>query len=142
MLKAVTDRFFVAGQLPPAALTDAAQRGVTTVINNRPDGEAADQPSSDEMAKAAAALGLAYHHIPVTAQGISQAMLDETNQVLTDAPGNVLAFCRSGTRSITLWAFARATAGEDPDSLVDAAAAAGYDLSPMARQLAQLAGKG
>jgi uncharacterized protein (TIGR01244 family) len=43
----------------------------------------------------------------------------------------VLAFCRSGTRSTFLWALARAERGADAEALVAAAAAAGYDLTPI-----------
>ena len=40
-----------------------------------------------------------------------------------------MAFCRSGTRSITAWAVGRALAGDDRHQLAELAAAAGYDLS-------------
>jgi uncharacterized protein (TIGR01244 family) len=50
---------------------------------------------------------------------------------LTGAEGDVLLFCRSGTRSTYLWALARARHGADADDLVSQAAEAGYDLSPI-----------
>ena len=59
---------------------------------------------------------------------------------LAQTPGPHLAYCRSGTRSITLWAMARAKAGADPDALVKAAADAGYDLSGARATLAALGG--
>jgi uncharacterized protein (TIGR01244 family) len=45
------------------------------------------------------------------------------------ADGPVLAFCRSGTRSITAWALGQAQDGRDPAELARLAAIAGYDLS-------------
>jgi uncharacterized protein (TIGR01244 family) len=42
----------------------------------------------------------------------------------------VLAFCRSGTRSITAWALGEADMGRDRMELVRLASAAGYDLGP------------
>ena len=40
----------------------------------------------------------------------------------------MLAFCRSGTRSTTLWALAQAGGG-NADAVITAAAQAGYDVS-------------
>jgi uncharacterized protein (TIGR01244 family) len=50
---------------------------------------------------------------------------------LADSSGEVLAYCRSGTRSCLLWALAEARAGGDPDALTNMAAKAGYDLGPV-----------
>jgi uncharacterized protein (TIGR01244 family) len=49
---------------------------------------------------------------------------------LSEAEGPVLAFCRSGTRSIITWAVGQAVAGErSRDELVRWGRDAGYDLS-------------
>jgi uncharacterized protein (TIGR01244 family) len=45
--------------------------------------------------------------------------------------GELLAFCRSGTRSTFLWALARSAQGVPAEELAEAAAAAGYDLRPI-----------
>ena len=139
MLIRVTPDLLVAGQLTPDQLVDAAAQGVTTVVNNRPDGEAEGQPTSAEMQAAAEAAGLGYHYIPVTHAGFSLAQVTAMAAALDDASGPVLAFCRSGTRSTLLWALARARAGDKPDALQQQAAAAGYDLSPIRHSLDALA---
>ena len=55
-------------------------------------------------------------------------------QLLASAAQPVLAFCRSGTRCTTLWAFA--SAGElAADDIIGAAARAGYDLSGLRDRL-------
>jgi uncharacterized protein (TIGR01244 family) len=141
MFIAVTDRFSVAGQLQPSALAQAKAKGFVAIINNRPDAEEPGQPANASIAAEAATLGLAYVEIPVGRAGFNETMISATNQALAAADGPVLAFCRSGTRSITLWAFARAAAGEDPDGLIGKAAIAGYDLAPMAGTLQALAGQ-
>jgi sulfide:quinone oxidoreductase len=46
----------------------------------------------------------------------------------------VLAFCRTGTRSTTLWALQAARAG-DADAIVKAAGEAGYDIAALAPRL-------
>lgn len=126
----VTETFAVAPQIAVADLAEAARRGFALVINNRPDGEAPDQPPSAEMAEAAKAAGLAYKHIPVRGMA-SPDQVAEMAEAVSEAGGPVLAFCRSGTRSITTWALGEAAKGRDRAELARLAAAAGYDLAPV-----------
>lgn len=127
-LRRINDDISVSPQLAPADLAGLRAAGFTTIINNRPDGEAPDQPNSAEMATAAAAAGLAYHYIPLGRDGVSPEMVAETADAIAASAGPVLAFCRSGTRSTTLWALSQA--GRLPaDEIVAEAAGAGYDVS-------------
>ncbi|MGS0257861.1 beta-lactamase hydrolase domain-containing protein, partial [Escherichia coli] len=48
---------------------------------------------------------------------------------IESADGKVLAFCRSGTRSIVTWSIGQALAGEDRETLISQGRQAGYDLS-------------
>ena len=121
---------FVTGQIAPHDLPEIAGAGVTTIVNNRPDHEEPGQPTTAEIRRAAQAAGLAYRDIPV-AGGISDTQIEAMAQALEAAPGKLLAFCRSGTRSTFLWALARASQGADPDTLLNQAAVAGYDLTPI-----------
>jgi uncharacterized protein (TIGR01244 family) len=139
MFIALTPDFSVAGQLPPTAMAQAAAAGFKLVINNRPDAEEPGQPESADMAAAAQAAGLAYVHIPMGGAGLSPDMIAATRVAIVDASGPVLAFCRSGNRSTILWGLARAASGEDPASLAQTAAAAGYDLRPVMGLMQNLA---
>ena len=125
----VTDHISVA---PQVALTDmavAAAEGFTLVINNRPDGEDPTQPSSADMEAAAKAAGLAYAHIPVRGSPTMDQVEDERH-LLEGHSGKVLAFCRSGTRSIVTWSLGQTLAGDRTrEDLVALGEAAGYDLS-------------
>jgi sulfide:quinone oxidoreductase len=110
-------------------------RGFRTIVNNRPDAEEPGQPASGEFEQAARRLGLAYVHLPVAAGQITDAQVAEFARALEDQPGPVLAFCRSGTRSASLWALARAgKQGAAP--ILAAAAEAGFDLQALAPRLA------
>ena len=129
--------FSVAPQISAEDFAAAAARGVRTVINNRPDGEAPDQLTDAQARAAAEAAGLTYRAIPVT-MPIAVSAVDAFAAALRDTPGPHLAYCRSGTRSITLWALAQAKGGADPDELIRTAAAAGYALGPMRSVLAGL----
>jgi uncharacterized protein (TIGR01244 family) len=125
----VTDDFSVAPQIAIGDLARAAEAGFALVINNRPDGEAADQPTGAEIESAARAAGLDYAFIPVRGAPTPEQVAAE-RAVLATARGPVLAFCRSGTRSITTWSLGEAGAGaRSRDELVKLGAAAGYDLA-------------
>jgi uncharacterized protein (TIGR01244 family) len=128
-IRKVTDDFSVAPQIAPADLAAAAASGFTLVINNRPDGESPGQPTSAEMEAAAKAAGLDYVHIPVIG-GPGPAQVQAVAQAIAEAKGPVLAFCRSGTRSIVTWSIGQAQSGARPrGDLVSLGADAGYDLS-------------
>lgn len=102
-IRPVTDDFAVAPQLQPQEMAEVAALGYRLVINNRPDREAPGQPTADQMAQAAQDAGLAYVHIPIVGAA-SASQLDAFHAAVAQADGPVLAFCRSGTRSVTTWA--------------------------------------
>jgi uncharacterized protein (TIGR01244 family) len=125
----VTEDLSVAPQISLDDVGEAARQGFRTIINNRPDREAPDQPLSAEFEAAAQAAGLAYFHIPVTG-GPTPQQVDATAQLLAEAEKPVLAFCRSGTRSIVTWSLSEATTGaRGRDELKKLGREAGYDLS-------------
>ena len=125
----VTDRISVSPQIALADVAEAARQGFTLIINNRPDGEDPAQPPSREFEAAAAQAGLAYVHVPVRG-GPTPEQVDTQHRLIEQADGPVLAFCRSGTRSIVTWALGEFAAGRRPrDELVGLGRAAGYDLS-------------
>lgn len=133
-LKRINDRVSVAPQIRPEDVAAIKAAGFTAIVNNRPDGEAADQPTGAEIRAAAEAAGLTYHEIPLGRQGVSPDMVEQTKQVLEGSAGPVLCFCRSGTRSTTLWALSQA--GSMPASeIIAAAGQAGYDVSHLAGHL-------
>jgi sulfide:quinone oxidoreductase len=120
-IKKINDRMSVSGQIQPEDVQAIKQAGFVSIINNRPDGEAPDQPSSAAIGEAARAAGLGYYEIPMGREGVT-------------SDGPVFAFCRSGTRSTTLWALSQA--GKDnADTIIDSAAKAGYDMSHLAAHL-------
>jgi uncharacterized protein (TIGR01244 family) len=127
-VRTVTGSFAVAPQIRVEDVAELGKAGFTTLINNRPDGESPDQPSGSEIAAAAAAAGLAYVAIPVRG-GPTAEQAQAMRAALQNAHGPVLAFCRSGTRSITAWAIGAVAAGEDRASVLASGRAAGYDLS-------------
>ena len=82
----IDDRLTVASQPSRETLSALAAGGFATIINNRPDGEGEDQPSSAEIQTAALASGLEYFFLPVTAGQIS----DQQVAAFTELLGHVL----------------------------------------------------
>jgi len=138
MIIPLDQHFAVAPQITPGDVIEIARAGYRAIINNRPEGEEPGQPEGAAIRHAAEALGIAYSEIPVTHAGFAHPQLDATTAAMANGP--VLAFCRSGTRSCMLWALASAKAGAEPAELFRKAAAAGYDLSPVAGMMQALAG--
>lgn len=125
----VTEDFSVSPQIEPADMAEAAAQGFTLVINNRPDDEVPDQPTSAEMEAAARAAGMDYVHIPVRGSP-TEEQITANRLAVEDADGPVLAFCRSGTRSIVTWSIGQALSGVRTRSELSALGRqAGYDLS-------------
>ncbi|MEI7037715.1 TIGR01244 family sulfur transferase [Fulvimonas yonginensis] len=127
-VRQLTEQISVSPQILPGDLDTLAAAGFRSLVNNRPDGEAEDQPASAELAAAAMQRGLAYRHIPVMPGSYEPATIDAMHRALEELPAPVLAFCRTGTRSTTLWAL-QAARHTDADALVGIAGEAGYDLT-------------
>jgi len=128
----------VAGRLDRADIDALAGAGVRTIINNRPDGEDPGQLPAAEARRLAEAHGIAYHHIPITAATLSRADVDTFAAALRDAPGPVVAHCRSGTRSALLWALTRMCDGANALSLIADAAQHGIDIASLPAVAARL----
>jgi uncharacterized protein (TIGR01244 family) len=125
----VTEDFTTAPQISVADVAEAARQGFKAIICNRPDGEDPGQPAAAQIAAAAEAAGLTYTHIPFSGPP-GPAQVEAVRQAIDAADGPVLAYCRSGTRSITAWAIGQAMSGARPrGELVALGRAAGYDLS-------------
>jgi uncharacterized protein (TIGR01244 family) len=126
----LTETLMAAPQIDAADFAALAAAGVRAVINNRPDGEEPGQLSSAEAARLAAASGMKYHHIPITAATLSDEAVAEFRRDVAAADGKVLAYCRSGTRSATLWALGAILAGEiGRDEALERGRAGGLDLA-------------
>ena len=130
----VTPSFSAYGQVTTADLQAAVDQGFKSLIINRPDGEDPGQPTAAETMAAAQALGLEVRFIPLISGQLTPEHVDQTSAALAELPQPVLAHCRSGMRSTTLWALAQRGA-MSADDIIDAAARAGYDLNGLRRHL-------
>lgn len=110
----ISDKLTIGGQPTLAGVSQLAADGFATVVNNRRDGEEPGQPGTAAEASAAAQAGLAYAHIPVTGQTITEADIRAFQAAVAASPGPVFAHCKSGTRSLTLHALGEVLDGRLP----------------------------
>lgn len=121
-LTRVTDNFSAAPQISPSDIEQLAGLGFKTVINNRPDGEGGtEQPTSAQIEAAATAAGMRYAHLPVGSGQITEPQVRQFAELLALSPKPVLAFCRSGARSQSLF---RMASGQSPAPQSSGAASA------------------
>ena len=99
----LTEDFWVVGQLYPEDMEKAREQGFRSIVCNRPDDEAPDQPTYLEVSGAAEEQGLEHIYIPIGAGTDFAEAGQELIDFLAEAPRPVLAYCRSGNRSTMLW---------------------------------------
>jgi sulfide:quinone oxidoreductase len=107
-IRTLTDDLSVTGQITQDQLAQIAAQGFRAIICNRPDGEEPGQPSFAQIEQAARAAGLAARYLPVTGGDLTDDKAAGFASLLNTLPGPVLAYCRSGMRSSTLWSLAQA----------------------------------
>lgn len=127
----------VGPQIVPAEVEVLAALGFRSILVNRPDGEQPGQPTFEAIAEAARKQGMAVRHLPISPGRIGAQEVREFEVALRELPEPIYAHCRTGMRSIALWALV------NPDCLtvedrIKVAADNGYDLSALRQRLHDL----
>ena len=130
-IRPLTDAYAVSPQISPEDVPAIAAAGFRTVICNRPDVEVPPELRADAVGAAAMDAGLAFVVLPLTHDTL-RGFAEEQARAASDGP--TLAYCASGTRSTVVWAIGQAGA-MPADEIVERAARAGYDLSPLRPEL-------
>ena len=134
-IRTIDRELAVAAQLQRADLPALAASGYRAVICNRPDGEAADQPVFAEIERAARELGLQARYLPAQSGKVSDEQGLQFGRLLDELPKPVLAYCRTGMRSMTMWALSQASQRPLPE-ILQRATEAGFDLKGVLRRIA------
>ncbi len=134
-LKQITAKFSVSPQITASDMAEIKKAGFRAIICNRPDGEGADQPSFEEIEIAAKSAGIDICYVPIQSGMIRDEDVQAFSAALKDVARPVLAYCRTGTRSATLWSFHEAKKRPMPE-ILSATKSAGYDMSGVARRIA------
>jgi len=127
----LTETLSVSAQITAQDIAVLSDQGFTSVVCNRPDGEAADQSSMDDIEAACREAGLLFVRYPVNAMNFPGPDLEGLGELFDDPNQKVLAYCRTGTRCANLWLASRAP--EDRERAVGVAREIGFDLSMVAR---------
>lgn len=114
-------------QIRPEHVSAIAEAGFKVLLNNRPDGEVADQPDSESMRDAAEAAGLKYVFYPVDGYNFPGHDIASVKALFDDKDSSVFAYCRSGTRSCNLWILSQTA--DEVASAREHAQGLGFDVS-------------
>ena len=133
--RTITSGLSVSPQITTEDVQAAKDRGFRAIICNRPDGEGMDQPNFEEIETAAAAAGMEARYLPIVAGKVQDEDAGAFGRLLEELPGPALAYCRTGTRSATLWSLSVADRKPVADILA-ATQGAGYDMGGVVRRIA------
>ncbi|MEQ9490566.1 MAG: TIGR01244 family sulfur transferase [Alphaproteobacteria bacterium] len=134
-IKRVDDFISVSPQIAPADISAIAAAGFKSIICNRPDGEGNDQPLFHEIEEAAKKEGLQIAYQPVESGKVTDGDAEAFAGIFDTTPKPVLAYCRTGTRSVTLWSMSQADRTPLPE-ILEKAKSAGYDMHGVVRRIA------
>ncbi|WP_300620678.1 TIGR01244 family sulfur transferase [Dokdonella sp.] len=129
---------WIAGQVTPQQVEGFAARGMTAVVDLRPDDEEPGQPSSQQIGAAAERAGLSFAYAPVEGGQPSQAAVDAVSRAILRPDTTVVVYCRSGRRAARTWALAEAsrTGGLEAEAIEAAAKSAGQPVDDLREQIA------
>jgi uncharacterized protein (TIGR01244 family) len=132
----LTEAISISEQLIPGQLAELRERGFATIIDLRPDGEAAGQPDAAHMHEAARSNRMAFAYVPVPHGEIPASAVAALGKALAESPQPVLLYCRSGKRAARTWGLAEAAraGGADAEAILAAVKASGQsadDLRPL-----------
>ncbi len=135
-MKQISDKLYVGPQLGADDIRQAKANGFAAIINNRPDGEEPGQPRAAENGAVAESEGLGYSHIPVMPGQVSEGQVRAFQKALSEAGGPVLAHCKTGARSATLYAIGEVLDGRmRKDEMVQLGHSLSLDISDAVKWL-------
>ena len=126
-LVTLSDTLSVSAQITVEDVSRLREQGFTVIVCNRPDGEAPDQPTMDDIEAACVAAGMLFIRYPVNAMDFPGPDLQGLGALFDDRAQRVLAYCRTGTRCANLW-----VASRDNEAVADAVTISrniGFDLA-------------
>ena len=135
-IKQVNSALSVSEQIAVADVTEIVAAGFKSIICNRPDGEGADQPAFAEIEAAAKAAGVESVYQPIVSGKVGDDDAAAFSVLMDRLPKPVLAYCRTGTRSVTIWSLSEGARGRPLSDILTATKSAGYDMSAVVRRIA------
>jgi len=137
-LKNINNKFFVSPQIQVKDLAQIKEKGIKTIVCNRPDNEERDQPAYETIVTEAKGLGLVVKSLPVISGNVSDEQVKNFSTMLDESDTPILAYCRTGTRSAILWTLSQAGQREFCEVL-NLTNNVGYELSHLKDRFEKMA---
>lgn len=134
--KTIDQTLSVSEQIKPDDIAAIAVSGFKSIICNRPDGEGADQPVFAEIDAAAKSAGLIAVYQPIVSGKVGDEDALAFGKLMDTLPKPIFAYCRTGTRSTTLWSLSEGARGRALPDILATTKAAGYDMTGVVRRIA------
>lgn len=128
-IKKINEEFSVSEQITARDLNTLQQQGVSTLICNRPDNEAQEQQAFHELEREASRLDIEMIFLPVVHDTLHSGDVDDFERAWNSSSKPIHAYCRSGTRSLTLWSLMKIKQGKPVDEIMAIAREHGFDFS-------------
>ncbi|WP_067221333.1 TIGR01244 family sulfur transferase [Marinomonas gallaica] len=138
-MRHITPTFYVAEQLTLEQIPELAKEGVQHIICNRPDNEGENQANSEVIQQAAERHGMSFHYLATEPGQFDSSLVSQFGDLVGQLEGKTLAYCRTGTRSLSLWTLANPESKSRGDLLL-LAEQAGYNMSGLIERVADVEG--
>ena len=102
-IKQLSADYAVSGQISPAEVAALAGLGYKSIIVNRPDAEVDATLNYAAVEAAAKAAGMDVRYIPIVHGAAGMDEVYATKKAISEMPGPIFAYCRSGARSETFY---------------------------------------
>jgi uncharacterized protein (TIGR01244 family) len=138
-LDLLADGVYLSSQLGARDYRFLYSLNIKTVVDLRPDGEAADQIPSSEMEHRFALGEIAFHYIPVAHESISDQAVEALSDVLAHGAKPMVLYCRTGRRAIRTYALAEASRTEGPgnDEILKLVSKHGFSATDIKADIAE-----
>lgn len=94
---------YIGGQIQQEDCAILAQKGIKTVICQRPDGEEVGQPDFATVTQWCMQHSIQTIYQPLKAQDFHPQKAQELQELIAQSEKPILLYCRSGQRSHILW---------------------------------------
>lgn len=94
---------YACGQLFETDLQLLVKQGVRSILNTRPDDESPGQPSSSDLAKAAADFGISFVQFPVDPGSITKEFAEAFMRTCDELERPLMVCARSGGQATRIW---------------------------------------
>ncbi|BDX06054.1 beta-lactamase hydrolase domain-containing protein [Planctobacterium marinum] len=103
-LKKLSDTVTISEQLTETDVMQLHALGYRAILCNRPDEECTQLAQFADIKSNAEEYGIQCRYYPIAPTGVSRQTAKQFGEILSELPKPVVAYCRSGKRSISLWA--------------------------------------